>query len=175
MASRGDAVLAFLVIALCGLSRVSATLEDGIPRPANFPDLPTATYDNTPVLTGVNGLPSDCIWYGFANELYASSTGASCLTALRKALTNATVNPPSTMHPYVYYTLKRLMIASSNSSYCYQGCFNLGSATSPVPAPSLVPGAPGQEAVKNSSTFSPPATVISFLAAIVALFVNFVA
>jgi hypothetical protein len=132
MGSRGVATLVLLILG-CVVSGVLCSVEDGLPRPENFPDEPTTTYGPTPQLTGSNGLPSDCQWYGWANSLYDAASGTTCLDILRKALTNATVNPPSSLEPFKYYTIKRLIDPATNQSYCYEGCFIL--TQSPAQSP----------------------------------------
>jgi hypothetical protein len=143
---------------------VSATLQDGLPRPKDFLDQPTVTYDATPQLTDSNGLPADCIWYGFANEIFNATTTLSCLLVLRLALMNATVNPPSSMKPYVYYTLQRLVDKATNESYCYEGCFDLGNSPAPSPgvvsAPAPLVSAPAPVTAPSSS-LSPVPSVAS--------------
>lgn len=152
MASTRAAFVAFLVIS-CVVLSVSATQQDGLPRPKGYPDQPTVTYDATPLLTGSNGLPADCIWYGFANEIFPATTTSSCLSVLRLALTNATVNPPSKLKPYTYYTVNRLIDPATNESYCYEGCFDL--ANSPAPSPGVAP------VPAPSSSLSPEPSVAS--------------
>lgn len=149
------ATLALLVLG-CVVSGVVCSVEDGLPRPPNFPDAPTATYDSTPALTDSAGAPVACQWYGWANTLYDATTGTTCLDVLRKALTNATVNPPATLQPYKYYTIKRLIDATNNQSYCYQGCFNLGNSAAPAAAPSL-----GNPVAPPPALSSPPAVTPS--------------
>ncbi|KAG0623465.1 hypothetical protein M758_3G176200 [Ceratodon purpureus] len=157
MASTGGAFFLLLVICSSCVFSVAASI-DGRPRPANFPDQPTTTYDQTPALSDANGLAVDCTWYGFANELYDPATTASCLTVLRLALTNATVNPPAQMKPYIYYTLKRLVDPTNNQSYCYQGCFNLGGSLAPTPG--VVGAAPpvGMDAPPPVTSGVPPSS-----------------
>lgn len=135
MTSRIEARIATLFVLACIVSCVAGTLEDGLPRPANFADAPTISYGAEPKLTNDAGAPADCAWYGFSNLLYPESTTSVCQTTLRTALTNETANPATELHPYVYYTLVRLIDPATNESYCYQGCFKWDSAMSPVYAP----------------------------------------
>ena len=147
--------LAFLLIGFCVMSRVFGSLQDGLPRPPNFPDLPTVTYDDTPQLDDANGDPVTCTWYGFANENYEANTGSDCLTVLREALTNATVNPPANLQPYTYYTLKRLIDPATNQSVCYEGCFILG-ASVPGAAPTPLTAASPSPLASSAPLGSPP-------------------
>lgn len=153
--------LATLLVCACIVTFVSASLEDGFPRPANFADEPTTSYGPDPVLTD-SGISVSCDWYGFSNTLYANEITSTCQTILRRALTNSTANPASVLKPYVYYTLMRLIDPATNESYCYQGCFKLDFATPPVsaPPPSYVRGpalAPMLEPVMAPIYFDGPA------------------
>ncbi|KAG0581492.1 hypothetical protein KC19_4G256600 [Ceratodon purpureus] len=134
-----EAALTLLVLS-CIAAGVAATLEDGIPRPNHFADAPTTSYGPYPELVNDDGSNADCDWYGFANLLYPGTAGLSCLDEMRAALTNATENPPSTLKPFLYYTLRRMIDPANNESYCYQGCFNLGFFGAPASSPSYAPG-----------------------------------
>lgn len=125
-----------LLVCACIVAGVAASLEDGLPRPANFPDEPSVRYGPVPQLTE-NGMPVACEWYGFSNTLYEEPITSACQTSLRSALTNETVNPPNALQPFVYYTLMRLIDPATNESYCYQGCFQweISTGAGPAPAP----------------------------------------
>lgn len=154
MATSNAAILTILLVVYF-VSGVVGSI-DGRPRPAHFPDAPTTEYGPEPVIyDNTISSPIDCSWYGWANENFPANTGAACLTVLRKALTNSTVNPPSTMEAYRYYTLKRLIDATTNEAYCYIGCFKLaGTSSSAGSPPPMVDSPPAS--IPAPSTNAPP-------------------
>jgi hypothetical protein len=141
-----------VVLLSCIAVGVAASLEDGLPRPDHFADAPTTAYGPYPELPD----EVDCDWYGFANELYPASKGLECLDEMRVALTNATENPASSLQPYLYYTLRRMIDPANNQSYCYQGCFDLGLSGAPASSPAYAP-APYVQGPGTSPPIYPPA------------------
>lgn len=126
-------VVTFAILA-CVATGVAGDVEDGLPRPANLPDVPTASYGSLPGVLDLQGELVPCEWYGFANQLFPVAVGLSCLVQLRDALLNATANPPGALNPYIYYTLGRFMDPVTGETICYEGCFKLRSSE-PAAAP----------------------------------------
>lgn len=129
-----------LLLLGCIAGGVAGGLEDGFPRPLHFADAPTTSYGPYPELRDASMVVADCDWYGFGNVLFSNAQVRWCLEGMRAALTNATENPPSSLRPFMYYTLSRMIDPANNESYCYQGCFKLDALSGdPASSPGLAP------------------------------------
>ncbi|KAG0570354.1 hypothetical protein KC19_6G156100 [Ceratodon purpureus] len=138
---RGLAILAFVVLASIAdvPELVVASVYDGRPRPAGYPDTPSEEYGPTPPCL-FNGVAVKCQWYGFIHIDYLNTPeGTFCMPYTRSVLANTTRFPPGTVAPYIYWSLRsQIFNKTTNDSYCNYGCFDMG-ASGPVGSPAPTP------------------------------------